>query len=197
MLCPREFRPCSSMTISPNRSAHRKKSGRRRAFRTDRHHRTRVMLPWPKHKLTITMILTLAFSSRGECATEEGRTLIGLKFSILRRVNIRQLKPGQSLHEHGLIFGRLADGSYRARVMVYGNLSVYLAFKSEYRIRPSRRDPSEPRSQPASRSGIGFLLLDVRVSVGERMSPARCCCWRVPPEGARGSERDDRVRFSL
>lgn len=69
-------------------------------------------------------IVMTQWLSRGECATEEERTLIGLKFSILRRVNIRRLKPGQSLHEHGIIFERLADGSYRARVMVYGNLSV-------------------------------------------------------------------------
>ena len=47
---------------------------------------------------------------------------MSLKFSILTRANMRQLKPGQSLHEHGMVFDRLADGdgNFRINLMVDG-----------------------------------------------------------------------------
>lgn len=41
---------------------------------------------------------------------------MSLKFSVLTRANMRQLKPSQSLHEHGIIFDRMEDGDGRFRV---------------------------------------------------------------------------------
>ena len=47
---------------------------------------------------------------------------MSLKFQKLTRTNIRALKPGNSICEHGITFQRFAngDGSYKVNIMVDG-----------------------------------------------------------------------------